>query len=168
MKQVQTGKKSFRDYCRFLDLQTLDAFTALLEDLRGARVAMVSATCYGGGVAEKLHSLVPLLNDLGLEVHWWIISGCSNQFFYITKNFHNGLQGQKGCLQQRDLEVYLRYNELNARAMQDWRYDYYVIHDPQPAALLYYRGRKAGEKWIWRCHIDTSAPHPAYWSFLHG
>lgn len=135
--------------------------------LYGKKVAMVSATCYGGGVAEILHSLVPLLSDLGLDVDWFVLSGCTNQFYNVTKSFHNCLQGQKGPLEERDMEIYLHYNELNAFAMQGWHYDYYVIHDPQPAALIHYRGKRAGEKWNWRCHIDTSTPNMEYWDFLY-
>ena len=167
MELVQVEKKQFDHYREFLDEEMEREFAQLLPQLQGKKVAMVSATCYGGGVAEKLHSLVPLLNDLGLSVDWWVISGCSNQFFNITKSFHNCLQGQEGLLETRDIEIYLRYNELNALPMQDWHYDYYVIHDPQPAALLHYRGRKPGENWIWRCHIDTSTPNMDYWNFLY-
>ena len=138
----------------------------LTEHLKGKKVAMVSATGYGGGVAEKLHSLVPLLNDLGIGVDWWVLSSCPNQFYKVTKSFHNCLQGQEGRLEKRDIEIYLHYNELNAFQMQDWHYDYIIIHDPQPAALIHYRGKNPGEKWIWRCHIDTSTPNMEYWNFL--
>lgn len=167
MELVKTEQKKFADYLEFLEPETINEFKTVLQQLQGKKAAMVSATGYGGGVAEKLHSLVPLLNDLGVEVDWWVLSSCPNQFFNITKSFHNCLQGQEGCLLQRDIEIYLHYNELNAFQMQDWDYDYIVIHDPQPAALLHYRGKKPGEKWIWRCHIDTSTPNMEYWNFLY-
>ncbi|MEW5920282.1 MAG: glycosyltransferase [Bacillota bacterium] len=167
MELVKTEQKNFNDYLEFLDPETISEFEALLQQLQGKKIAMVSATCYGGGVAEKLHSLVPLLNDLGLDVDWWVISGCTNQFYNVTKSFHNCLQGQEGSLEERDIEIFLHYNELNAFPMQDWHYDYFVIHDPQPAALIHYREKRAGEKWIWRCHIDTSTPNMAYWNFLY-
>lgn len=166
MELVKTEQKKFADYLEFLDQDSIEEFKVLTEHLKGKKVAMVSATGYGGGVAEKLHSLVPLLNDLGIGVDWWVLSSCPNQFYKVTKSFHNCLQGQEGRLEKRDIEIYLHYNELNAFQMQDWHYDYIIIHDPQPAALIHYRGKNPGEKWIWRCHIDTSTPNMEYWNFL--
>src|SRR5439155_1354040 len=43
--------------------------------------------------------------------------------------------------------------------------DLFVIHDPQPAALIRSKERNRG-KWIWRCHIDLSNPHREVWNFL--
>jgi trehalose synthase len=167
MKLLKTEQKKYTDYLDFLDQEDVEEFQALRQQLQGKKVAMVSATGYGGGVAEKLHSLVPLMSDLGVDVDWWVLSNCPNQFYSITKSFHNCLQGQECRLMQQDIELYLHYNELNALQMQDWNYDYIVVHDPQPAALIDYQGKKAGEKWIWRCHIDTSAPNMEYWNFLY-
>lgn len=127
---------------------------------------MINATAYGGGVAEKLHSLVPLMKDMGVDVDWWTILG-HEEFYNITKNFHNCLQGQDGVLPLPDVETYLKYNQMNASYMKDWQYDYIVIHDPQPAALIESRGKKEHEKWIWRCHIDTSSPNKEYWDFVY-
>ncbi|HHT45822.1 MAG TPA: glycosyltransferase [Firmicutes bacterium] len=137
----------------------------LAEKLKNKRIAMVNATSYGGGVAEKLHSIVPLMKDMGLDVDWWTIFA-HEEFFRVTKTFHNRLQGQEGELSRDDIEIYLKYNKMNASYMSDWKYDFIVIHDPQPAALIKYRGKKNEEKWIWRCHIDTSTPNPEYWDFL--
>ena len=167
MELVKTEEKKFIDYLEFLDPEDIREFEDLLRHFKGKKVAMVSATCYGGGVAEKLHSFVPLMNDLGVIVDWWVMSGCTNQFYNITKSFHNCLQGQEGSLEQRNIDIYLHYNELNVLYMHDWHYDYIVIHDPQPAALIHYRGKRAGEKWVWRCHIDTSTPNGEYWNFLY-
>ena len=80
MELVKTEQKKFADYLEFLDQDSIEEFKVLTEHLKGKKVAMVSATGYGGGVAEKLHSLVPLLNDLGIGVDWWVLSSCPNQF----------------------------------------------------------------------------------------
>lgn len=167
MELVKTEPKKFVDYLEFLDPEDIREFEERLQFLKNKKVAMVSATCYGGGVAEKLHSFVPLMSDLGIVVDWWVISGCPNHFYNVTKSFHNCLQGQEGELEQRDIEIFLHYNELNAFHLQDWDYDYVVVHDPQPAALIHYRGKSAPAKWIWRCHIDTSTPNMDYWNFLY-
>jgi trehalose synthase len=39
------------------------------------------------------------------------------------------------------------------------------VHDPQPAGLIA-RKKEIGRHWVWRCHIDVSAPQPAVWDFL--
>jgi len=127
---------------------------------------MINTTSFGGGVAEKLHSLVPLMKDLGIDVDWWTIFG-HEEFYNVTKKIHNCLQGQEGPLIEKDVEIYLKYNQMNASYMNDWRYDFIVVHDPQPAALIEFRPPRKNEKWIWRCHLDTSSPNPEYWEFIN-
>ena len=166
MQLVTVGKKSFSDYLQFIDQKTEIELKYLVEKLKDKRIAMINATSYGGGVAEKLHSIIPLMKDMGLNVDWWTILG-HEEFYKVTKSFHNRLQGQEGELLPADIDIYLKYNKMNASYMRDWKYDFIVVHDPQPAALIKYRGKKEGEKWIWRCHIDTSTPNPEYWNFLY-
>jgi trehalose synthase len=166
MQLVTVGKKTFRDYIRFIDKETEKELTLLVQKIKNKKIAMVNATSFGGGVAEKLHSVIPLMKDLGLNVDWWTIYG-HEEFYKVTKKFHNSLQGQEGSLTSVDKEVFLKYNKINASYMKDWNYDYIVIHDPQPAALIELTERKENEKWIWRCHIDTSTPNPEYWNFLY-
>lgn len=165
MQLVTVRKNSFNDYLQFIDQKTEIELRYLVERLKSKRIAMINATSYGGGVAEKLHSIIPLMKDIGLNVDWWTILG-HEEFYKITKAFHNGLQGQEGELLPADIDIYLKYNKMNASYMRDWKYDFIVVHDPQPAALIKYRGKREGEKWIWRCHIDTSTPNPGYWDFL--
>ena len=167
MELVRTEQKNFVDYLEFLDAEDVREFEELIRYLKGKKVAMVNATCYGGGVAEKLHSLVPLMNDLGVHVDWWVMSSCTNQFYNVTKSFHNCLQGLEKKLEQREIDIYLHYIHLNTSHMQDWQYDFIVIHDPQPAALIQYGENSNIKKWIWRCHIDTSTPNMEYWNFLY-
>jgi trehalose synthase len=166
LQLVTVGKKSFSDYLQFIDQKTEIELKYLVEKLKDKRIAMINATSYGGGVAEKLHSIIPLMKDMGLNVDWWTILG-HEEFYKVTKSFHNRLQGQEGELLPADIDIYLKYNKMNASYMHDWQYDFFVVHDPQPAALIKYRGKKEGEKWIWRCHIDTSTPNPEYWDFLY-
>jgi trehalose synthase len=166
LQLVTVEKKSINDYLEFIDQKAEIELRYLIEKLKNKRIAMINATSYGGGVAEKLHSVVPLMKDMGLNVDWWTILG-HEEFYKITKSFHNRLQGQEGELLPADIDIYLKYNKMNASYMRDWKYDFIVVHDPQPAALIKYRGKKEGEKWIWRCHIDTSTPNPEYWNFLY-
>jgi trehalose synthase len=136
---------------------------ALAEPLAGARVLHLNATPYGGGVAEILRSEVPLLRDLGLSADWKIVTG-DKEFFSVTKTMHNALQGARRTLTDHEREIYLTYSTRNARLLEE-EYDLIVAHDPQPLAMPQFHGR-AGARWIWRCHIDTSEPNPELWGFL--
>ncbi len=160
---VDVGERSIESYRRSAGFHAVDAVREAAADLRGARVLEVNATPYGGGVSELLRSLVPLLNDLGLSADWRIISG-DERFFQVTKAIHNGLQGDARDLTDADRAVYLEHAEACAAAF-DEGYDFVVLHDPQPAALLSFRD-KGSAKWIWRCHIDTSTPNPRVWRFM--
>jgi trehalose synthase-like protein len=118
---------------------------------------------YGGGVAELLRSVVPLLNDLGVIADWKVIGG-DEAFFQVTKAIHNGLQGSLRDLTVEQQRTYLAHAKENAAQLTE-EYDFIFIHDAQPAALLSLHG-KGSASWIWRCHIDTSQPNPAVWQFL--
>jgi len=136
------------------------------ERLKGLRVVHVNSTAEGGGVAEILAWMVPLMNDLGLDAHWKVITG-TNEFFAMTKSVHNGLQGYPVLLKTRDWDVYQDVNRENFKALKDdlEEADIVVIHDPQPAPLLELCTRRRG-RWIWRCHIDVSHPFRSVWKGL--
>jgi trehalose synthase len=131
--------------------------------LRGARILHINATAYGGGVSELLRSSVPLLRDLGLAVDWKVITG-REDFFCATKALHNALQGFSVTLSEAERAANLDCTRENA-ALLDGSYDFVVVHDPQPAALLSVHGR-GDARWVWRCHIDTSEPNTDAWRFL--
>src|SRR5258708_1742474 len=135
----------------------------LARDLKGKTVKMVNSTAVGGGVAEILNRLIPLLGELEVMTHWDVITG-GNDFFEVTKAFHNALHGSSYELTRHAQEVFLIHNEQNRQRMQ-FNEDVIVIHDPQPAALI--RSKKeTNARWVWRCHIDLSNPNPQVWGFL--
>ena len=151
------------DYQSVIGQANLDSLRFLARDLKGKTVKMVNSTAVGGGVAEMLNRLVPLLTELEVATHWDVITG-GNDFFEVTKAFHNALQGGDYQLTKHVQEIFLMYNEQNMERMQ-FAEDFLVIHDPQPAALV--RARKeTSSHWVWRCHIDLSHPHPQVWDFL--
>ncbi len=167
MEIVQTEPKKFTDYLPFTDDKVADEIYYLAGEMKGKKVAVINATAFGGGVAEKLSALLPLLKDLGLELDWWVLKG-TREFFQVTKVFHNRLQGQEGNLTEAEIEIYLEYNRINALSMKGWDYDFVICHDPQPAALIDYRHTlRRPAKWIWRCHIDSSTSNPEYWDFIY-
>jgi trehalose synthase len=167
-QRVNPGNKSLADYRSIIRRELYDEIVVLGESLRGKRVLHVSATSFGGGVAEILYTLVPLMRDAGLEAEWDIMFG-SEPFFNVTKNFHNALQGADYELTVEDRAIYEEYNRISAEALQkegeDW--DVILIHDPQPALLKYFSGGLSPEtKWIWRCHPDLSTPNREVLNYL--
>jgi trehalose synthase len=141
----------------------------LAAPLHGARVLHVNATAFGGGVAEILATLVPLMQDLGLHADWQVIRG-ADEFYNVTKAMHNSLQGMLLEWTPQMREIWLRYNQMNADLF-DEEYDFVVIHDPQPAAILGMLSLRLGVrpagKWVWRCHIDTTEAQPEVWDLIH-
>ena len=151
------------DYEPIIGRPELDELHFLARRLRGKSIKMVNSTAVGGGVAEMLNQLVPLLNELEVETKWEVITG-GNDFYEVTKGFHNALHGGEYNMTKQAGEIFMMYNEQNRQRMQ-FIEDLFVIHDPQPAGLIRSRERNRG-RWIWRCHIDLSNPHPEVWGFL--
>jgi trehalose synthase len=163
LESVDVGTRSLASYRGVAPDHLLDELIERAAGLKGARVLHVNATPYGGGVSELLRSVVPLLNDLGLIADWRVIRGDA-RFFEITKLMHNALQGAQVEMSEAQQALYLDITDENARAFAE-EYDFVIIHDPQPAAVLSVRGKGAC-RWVWRCHIDTSAPNAQVWAFL--
>ncbi len=163
LQSVSVGRWSLDAYKGIVPEPILEELHEYARALRGARILQINATAYGGGVSELLRSCVPLLRDLGLAVDWKVIAG-SPDFFRATKAMHNGLQGAPKSLSSAEQSAYLECARENA-AVLDGGYDFVIVHDPQPAALLSLHGR-GDARWVWRCHIDTSEPNPETWAFL--
>lgn len=143
--------------------QVIDELRFLAERLQGRHIQHVNSTAVGGGVAEILMRLIPLLQELGLSSRWDVIKG-DDRFFKVTKTMHNTLHGQRGTLTRADARAFLETTTQNLRAFS-WDGDVIFIHDPQPAGLIQAKTSHTG-RWVWRCHIDVSTPEPATWRFL--
>lgn len=131
------------------------------KKLSGKRFLHINSTRAGGGVAEILQRMIPILVELGLDARWEVI-GADERFFDITKKFHNALQGMTEIITPEMQQYHHEVNRVNAGTF-DLDADAVLIHDPQPLPLIEYR--KTG-KWIWRCHIDMSNPFPEVWDYL--
>src|SRR5258706_3207655 len=151
------------DYKGIVGAADIDELKFLASELAGKTLKMVNSTAVGGGVAEMLNHVFPLMNELEFKTHWDVITG-GNDFFEVTKAFHNALQGSDYHLSPQARDVFLMHNELNRQRMQ-FTEDVVVIHDPQAAALIRAR-EQSPQRWIWRCHIDLSNPNPEVWGFL--
>jgi trehalose synthase len=168
LERVPLLEKDLDDFADVTGEAVLEHIRALAEPLRGARVLHINATAYGGGVAELLATHVPLLRSLGIDAEWQVMQG-SDEFFAITKQVHNALQGADIEWTSRMQRTYLERVLDNSLALTDG-WDFVVVHDPQPAALLsFLRDSQHGAsatRWIWRCHIDLTAANPEVWEFF--
>ncbi|MEJ7871134.1 MAG: glycosyl transferase family 1, partial [Rubrobacteraceae bacterium] len=168
LQRVNAGNKSLADYRSIIRRELYEELQDLSERLKGVRVLHINATSFGGGVAEILYTLVPLMRDAGLDAEWGVMFG-AEPFFNVTKNFHNALQGAPYELTLEDRAIYEEYNRQSATALaeasEEW--DIIFVHDPQPALLKHFSGGLSPRtKWIWRCHIDTSTPNREVFDYL--
>jgi len=142
-----------------------DRLARLCAQLKGLEAVMVNSTRDGGGVAEILRNMVPLMNELGVPVTWEVIEGRPD-FFAATKTLHNALHGRPEPLTPEMAEAYWEVSGINAEKLKDRLEKPLVfIHDPQPAGLLR-RLKHGDQRWIYRCHVDVSSPYPPAWEFL--
>jgi len=163
LRVEQLRKIRIDDYVPIVGQEEVDSVKALAEKLKGKSVTHVNSTAFGGGVAELLENLVPIMKDVGIDVHWEVIKG-SPEFFKVTKKIHNALQGMPLDLTEDDVRIYLDYNRTNSESTI-LNTDFVVIHDNQPAAIIQFLPER-NDKWIWRCHIDLSTPNLIVWNFL--
>jgi len=150
-------------YVPFVGREIIDGLRRLADPLHKKVWANVNSTFVGGGVAEMLQSVIPLTRGLGIDSRWFVLEG-NQEFFQVTKKFHNLLQGVRVPITLE--EIFHAYLD-NIR--EDTKYakvaaHYVTIHDPQPAAIVM-NGTVFGHV-VWRCHIDTSDASRRIWRFL--
>src|SRR5437763_6952452 len=163
LQLINVGNKSLLDYGTIASRGLMEEIRTVAAQLEGKRVLHLSATAFGGGVAEILYALVPLMRDAGLDAEWRISRG-ADESFGATKTIHNALQGSPQGLTPDQEEVYRRYNVENAQDLED-DYDFVIVHAPQPAFMIeHFPSSQA--RWIWRCHIDLSTPTQSVLNFL--
>jgi len=149
------------EYIPIVGQSIIDDLKLLAEKLRGKVVQHINSTPVGGGVAEILSCMVPLLRELGVDTRWDLIKG-GEQFFEVTKKFHNALHSRPEIISGHDFDIFIEASQRNIEEI-NISGDIVFVHDPQPIALI---KKKSGNKWIWRCHIDVSNPNQKVWDFL--
>jgi trehalose synthase len=165
LPRVKTFSQKLEKYQNFITEKEGEEIRSLAKDLRGLRVFHINATPRGGGVAEILKSLVPLMKGIGLRAQWYTIPG-REDFFQITKEMHNALQGKKYDFPFAHRKKYLEHIETTAELMQDMKADIWVIHDPQPAGVIQYLPHFHPS--VCRLHIDLTSPNHEVWKFVAG
>jgi trehalose synthase len=153
-------------YARIAGQDVIDHLQQLANRVQGIKVLHINSTRVGGGVAEILAKLVPLMQGLGIDTEWDVVTG-GEEFYQCTKKMHNALQGDRVDIPDHLLEIYKKTNRENFEILGPKleKADIVFIHDPQPAPLLGMISQRKG-KWIWRCHIDLSKPFRPVWKFL--
>ena len=153
-------------YAKVAGKDAIQKLEQLAAPMSGKKFIHVNSTRVGGGVAEILMKMVPLMNELGIDTSWEVITG-EDKFYQCTKSMHNALQGDPINIQDELLRAYEDTNAKNAETLRPIleEADYVIIHDPQPAPLLSLCPNRSG-KWVWRCHIDASNPYSPVWNYL--
>ncbi|HCD37334.1 MAG TPA: glycosyl transferase family 1 [Candidatus Omnitrophica bacterium] len=149
------------EYIPIVGQSTVDDLRLIADRLKGKVIQHINSTAVGGGVAEILNRMVPFLRELGVDTRWDLIKG-GEQFFGVTKKFHNVLHARPDAVTQRDFDIFMETSQKNIEELDTYG-DIVFVHDPQPIALV---TKKKENKWIWRCHIDVSNPHMGVWEFL--
>jgi trehalose synthase len=152
-----------REYAPIVGEGTIEELMLLADRLKGRTIQNINSTAVGGGVAEILIRMLPLLRDLGVKASWGVIKG-NEKFFDITKKIHNALHGVDVAIGPDELGYFIDVNRQNTREINADA-DILFIHDPQPIALVEKKDT-LGRKWIWRCHIDFTNPKKDIWDFL--
>jgi len=156
-------RAKIQDYVPIVGRSTIEELRALAERLSGKVLQNINSTFTGGGVAEILTRMVPLLNQLGVDAQWTTIKGYKD-FFDVTKKFHNALHGRNEDISSEDFSLFMDVSKKNIEGLK-FQGDIFFIHDPQPVALIA-KKKELGGKWIWRCHIDVSNPDKRVWEFV--
>lgn len=151
------------DYIPIVGQHIIDDLKIVAEHLKGKVIQNINSTAVGGGVAEILNRMVPLLTELGVDARWDVIKG-GDKFFSVTKKFHNALHGKQEEITNRDFDIFLDHSRQHVEQLNIYG-DIVFVHDPQPITLI---NKRTSNKWIWRCHIDVSDPDEAVWLFLKG
>lgn len=119
-----------RDYAPIAGESTIEELSLLAERLKGKTIQNINSTAVGGGVAEILIRILPLLRDLGVNAAWGVIKG-NEKFFNITKKMHNALHGVDVAIGPDELDYFIDVNRQNTQEIMADA-DILFIHDPQP------------------------------------
>ncbi|MFQ5859993.1 MAG: glycosyltransferase [Dehalococcoidia bacterium] len=159
-RKIDLPSQQFESYTQLLEPQLVDQLRSLAQNLHGRHLVHLSSTATGGGVAEILRSLVPLMRGLGLEAEWYVLTPPPS-FFLITKKIHHLLQGMEGSLSQEELDSYVGCLKEAASSLEmaGLKADVWFLHDPQLLPLARYLSKRSNGIYLWVCHIDMSTPN---------
>ncbi|NUO09758.1 MAG: glycosyltransferase [Candidatus Brocadia sp.] len=152
------------EYEKIVGSSIVEELRLLAGKLQGKVIQNINSTSVGGGVAEILNRMLPMLQELGVDARWDVIKG-GEGFFNVTKKIHNALHGKTEEITPQMFEIFMETSQRNIDEMKIYG-DIVFVHDPQPVALIRKKASMPDAKWIWRCHIDVSTPNKPVWDFL--
>lgn len=151
-------------YKALIGKNKIDLLRKKAKNFEKKRILHVNSTKFGGGVAEILQNMIPLMQELDMNAHWKVFSA-PESFFEISKKMHNALQGNMEIkFSKEEISHFIEQAKYSYRQIQP-EGDFIIIHDPQPSPMITFIEKNKG-KWIWRCHIDTSNPNPQAWELI--
>ncbi len=155
--------RSLNSYRKIVGRDLIEQIKEEARPLRDKHVVHINSTLYGGGVAEILNSLVPLMNDIGISTGWRVLKG-TPEFFVVTKKFHNALQGERIKPKYSRKKIYSDVNKTFSKITHLEKHSCVIVHDVQPLPLINFMKKK--QPWVWRCHVDLSNPDPHTYRYL--
>ncbi len=165
---VHVSKKSIDDQAQYAGDEAVAKVRELAVPLQGARILHLSLSPFGTGVSELLHSLVPLMRDVGIDADWQVVHG-NAEFAPTLRLMYEGLCGKGPDWTGEAADSWASYSRISATFF-DGDYDAVIVHDPQLAGILGVltdRGlRDRGGRWIWQCHMDLRLSLPEVWQTL--
>lgn len=141
---------------------TLELLLRLAERLRGRRFVHVNTSRFGGGSAELLNRIVPMLQDLGIDASWEVIVGTPD-FYSAVGRLERGLAGIESTVSDATVRAYAEGVAANATTLP-LEADLVMTHDVAPLALVRHRPRRG--HWVWGCHSDLSRAYRRMWYLL--
>ncbi len=163
LSPIEVGKKSLDNYISTAGERKILEIKDLAQKLSGLRVLHINPSAFGGGVAEILFTLVPLMRDTGLEVDWFAIQG-NEKFVKMSEDISNALKSKKVNITSEMQNKYLEFCKENVSKIEN-KYDYIIIHTSDPVGMVNFR-ENFSAKWIWRCDLDIESPDMEAWKFL--
>ena len=152
------------DYRQVAPPGAVDIIQTLAARVRGRRFLHLSGGRFGAGAPETLQTLVPLLNDVGVDAAWEITGG--DPVFYATAaTLQAALEGSERVLDDEAVGHWIEMNRINAKKLR-LDADAVLVHDVQPASIV--GSRPEDGRWLWQCHFDCSAPQRRAWSVFRG
>jgi trehalose synthase len=156
--------RNLDDYKGIVGDKLISGIYRKARKLYGKHFLKINSHYFGSEVAEILDPLVPLMNNVDIEVDWRILRG-SPDFITITNKFHNALQGGFINITPIKRQLYTGTNEAFSTYCHIDQ-DCVIVHDPEPLPLI--RFYRKNQPWVWRCHIDLTDPNTELWEFLKG
>ena len=151
-------------YKGLVSASLIEQIYEVAHSLAGLHVLHVNTTAQGGGVAEILSDLLPLVEELGIRHDWKVIS-LDEASGYFTARLVDMLQGyDTGAFPEADKQVFLEKLRHAVGKGPAYQADIYFIHDFQlvPLAEFFPWMRPA----IWFCHVDTAHPTPSAQQYI--